>query len=287
MKLLSSSDAQASAQLMSPQKIIITVITVIFFSELFIMGLIYWLGLPPFVTMLVDSATLIIVLTPTIYFLVYKPLKIDAARQQKARQSIEASYAMLTTVLDSLDVLVYVADLKTSEMLFINKYGLDNFGDGVGQPCGKTLQASQSDECEFCKKSEIVDSEGQPTGMHEREELNTVDQRWYNIRGRAIQWVDGRLARLEVATDFTDKKNAETERDRLIAELQTALAQVKVLSGIVPICLYCKEIRDDKGYWSQIEDFIGKHSEAEFSHSICPQCMDKLHPDSEEEEVII
>ena len=286
MELPTTSDPQSSAQLKSPLQIIIAICALVFFCEFFIMGLVHWLALPPLTAILVDSVTLIIVLIPTFYSLVYKPLKNDAARQQQAKQSIEASYAMLTTVLDSLDVLIYVADLKTSEMLFINKYGLDNFGDGVGQPCGKTLQSSQSDECEFCKKSKIIDEDGQPTGMHEREELNTVDQRWYNIRGRAIQWVDGRLARLEVATDFTDKKNAETERERLIAELEAALAQVKVLSGIVPICLYCKEIRDDKGYWNQIEDFIGKHSEAEFSHSICPQCMDKLHPDSEDEDVI-
>ena len=63
------------------------------------------------------------------------------------------------------------------------------------------------------------------------------------------------------------------------AQLQKALDEVKILSGFLPICSSCKNIRDDKGYWNQIENYISKHSEAEFSHSICPECAKKLYPD--------
>ncbi|MDH5298244.1 MAG: response regulator [Desulfobulbaceae bacterium] len=62
------------------------------------------------------------------------------------------------------------------------------------------------------------------------------------------------------------------------AELERALAKVKMLSGLLPICAACKKIRDDRGYWSQIEVYIGKHSEAEFSHSLCPDCATRLYP---------
>lgn len=62
-------------------------------------------------------------------------------------------------------------------------------------------------------------------------------------------------------------------------DLRNALAQVKKLSGFLPICASCKKIRDDKGYWQQIEAYIRDHSEAEFSHSICPDCVKKLYPD--------
>jgi len=72
---------------------------------------------------------------------------------------------------------------------------------------------------------------------------------------------------------------AERERDQLILELREALAKVKQLSGLLPICMHCKKIRDDKGYWSRIETYIEKHSEAEFSHSICRECAEKLYPD--------
>lgn len=72
---------------------------------------------------------------------------------------------------------------------------------------------------------------------------------------------------------------AERERDRLIEELKKALAQVKALSGLLPICSNCKKIRDDKGYWRQLEAYIRDHSEAEFTHGICPDCMKLLYGD--------
>ncbi len=65
----------------------------------------------------------------------------------------------------------------------------------------------------------------------------------------------------------------------LIGELQKALAQVKQLSGFLPICASCKKIRDDKGYWTQIESYIHAHSEAQLSHGICPECQHKLYPE--------
>jgi PAS domain S-box-containing protein len=77
--------------------------------------------------------------------------------------------------------------------------------------------------------------------------------------------------------DITMRKLSDQERERLIIELQEALAQVKTLSGMLPICASCKKIRDDQGYWKQIEAYISEHSEAEFSHGICPDCADKIY----------
>ena len=76
-----------------------------------------------------------------------------------------------------------------------------------------------------------------------------------------------------------NRKRAEIEKDKLIIELKDALQKVKTLSGLLPICASCKKIRDDNGYWSQIEAYIQTHSEAEFSHSICPDCAKQLYPD--------
>lgn len=74
-------------------------------------------------------------------------------------------------------------------------------------------------------------------------------------------------------------KNALDERDRFIHKLQEALSKVKTLSGLLPICSSCKKIRDDRGYWKQIEDYIREHSPANFSHSICPECAKRLYPE--------
>jgi len=76
-----------------------------------------------------------------------------------------------------------------------------------------------------------------------------------------------------------ERKYLELERNKLIHDLEEALANVKTLSGLIPICANCKKIRDDEGYWNQVEVYIQNHSEAEFSHSLCPDCLKKLYPD--------
>ncbi len=73
-------------------------------------------------------------------------------------------------------------------------------------------------------------------------------------------------------------KQTDKEKSEAIKELHKAMEEVKILSGFLPICASCKNIRDDKGYWNQIEAYISEHSEAEFSHGICPECLKKLYP---------
>ena len=75
------------------------------------------------------------------------------------------------------------------------------------------------------------------------------------------------------------KHRAAREREELIAQLENALLQVKRLSGLLPICASCKRIRDKQGGWQQIEDYITNHSEADFSHGICPECARRLYPE--------
>ncbi len=86
-------------------------------------------------------------------------------------------------------------------------------------------------------------------------------------------------ANIGLRKEIKERKQAEEQRDILILDLQKALSEVKTLQGFLPICSHCKKIRDDKGYWNQIESYIHKHSDAEFSHSICPECAKKYYPD--------
>jgi two-component system, sensor histidine kinase len=79
--------------------------------------------------------------------------------------------------------------------------------------------------------------------------------------------------------EIQERKKAQEEKEDLITELQKALNEVKTLGGLLPICSSCKKIRDDKGYWNQIETYIREHSDAEFSHGICPDCIIKLYPE--------
>ena len=80
-----------------------------------------------------------------------------------------------------------------------------------------------------------------------------------------------------IIQDISERKASEREREQLIAELEQALAEIKTLQGILPICASCKKIRDDKGSWNQIEAYIHAHSDAQFSHGICPDCLETLY----------
>jgi len=87
----------------------------------------------------------------------------------------------------------------------------------------------------------------------------------------------------EIKIEIKERKRAQIEKDSLIVELKDALNEVNTLSGLLPICASCKKIRDDNGYWNQIESYIRDRSEAEFSHSICPECSKKLYPEISKE----
>ena len=95
--------------------------------------------------------------------------------------------------------------------------------------------------------------------------------------GYILKPYDGRQLRIAIEIALY-KDRVQKEKERLIAELQDALAKVKKLSGLLPICASCKKIRDDKGYWREVEDYIESHSDAEFTHGVCPECAKKLYP---------
>ena len=91
----------------------------------------------------------------------------------------------------------------------------------------------------------------------------------------ATQQLAGKNAQLE--QEIVERKELEQEREKLIVQLQEALSQVKTLSGFLPICASCKKIRDDSGYWKQIESYLSAHADVTFSHGICPDCAQKLY----------
>lgn len=82
----------------------------------------------------------------------------------------------------------------------------------------------------------------------------------------------------ESQAKWLSRKRVEAEKDKLYQDLKASLDQVRTLHGMIPICSSCKKIRDDKGYWEQIEKYIMTHSEAQFSHSLCPECIKELYP---------
>jgi two-component system, response regulator PdtaR len=96
--------------------------------------------------------------------------------------------------------------------------------------------------------------------------------------GYLIKPLDERLLQITIEMALY-KHQMEQERQKLISDLQAALAKVKVLSGLLPICASCKNIRDEEGYWHRVEEYVRDRSEADFSHSVCPQCAHRLYPE--------
>ena len=125
------------------------------------------------------------------------------------------------------------------------------------------------------EQNSIVRHGGQALGFENRYRCKDGSYRW--LRWNSTPITINRVI-YGVARDVTEIKAADAERDRLMQELQAALAEVKMLQRILPICSYCRKVRDDGNYWRTVEDYVAQHTEAEFSHSICPSC-EKEHVD--------
>jgi PAS domain S-box-containing protein len=101
-------------------------------------------------------------------------------------------------------------------------------------------------------------------------------QIWVRSIGEAVRDADGKIIRIQGAfQDITARKLVEAEQQKLIKELQDALAEVRTLREFLPICSYCRKVRDDQNYWSQIDSYISEHTSTKFSHGICPDCYEK------------
>lgn len=153
----------------------------------------------------------------------------DISERKKSEEAIIRSYIMFVTVLDSIEAIIYVADMKTYEILYINKYTRNIFGDLEGKICWQALQTGQTMPCNFCSNDKLLKPDGTPAGVYQWEFQNTVNHRWYEIRDSAIEWIDGRIVRMEIATDITERKKLEetlkrAEQMRLVGEWAAGLA---------------------------------------------------------------
>ncbi len=150
----------------------------------------------------------------------------EIIKKQAEEKTLKESHGRLLTVLDSLEAIVYVADMNTYELLFANKYTRKIFGDIEGKICWQTLQTEQSGPCQFCSNDKLLSPGGEPTGVYRWEFQNTVNGNWYYILDRAIQWVDGRLVRMEIATDITDRKRSENQIKDSLHEKEILLKEI-------------------------------------------------------------
>lgn len=144
----------------------------------------------------------------------------EVTKQKQIEKELQQSHNRLHTILNGLDAMVYVSDMKTHEILFVNNYIRDIWGDVEGKICWQMFQSGQTGPCEFCTNKKLLTPNGKPGETYTWESRNTVTGRWYYNHDRAIQWIDGRIVRLEIATDITERKQAEEELKETTMKLE-------------------------------------------------------------------
>jgi PAS domain S-box-containing protein len=164
----------------------------------------------------------------------------DITQRKRTEEALQASSERFRTVMDSLDALVYVADMENYEILFLNKVGQRVWGDASGRKCWDTIQNGQAGPCPFCTNDKLLDAGGKPTGILVWEFRNTVNGRWYECRDRAIEWTDGRFVRLEIATDITERKRAEEALFRVNEKLNllSSITRHDILNQLTALAAY-------------------------------------------------
>ena len=151
-------------------------------------------------------------------------LQDEISDRLEIEKALRETHERFLKVLDSLDATIYVADMQTFEILFMNKNMKDAFGGNLeGQICWKAFR-HETQQCGHCSNAKLIDAHGHPTGVHIWESHNPITRRWYLNHDRAIDWIDGRMVRLQIATDITARKQTEEalrqseEKYRLIAD---------------------------------------------------------------------
>ncbi len=200
----------------------------------------------------------------------------DITDRKRAEEALEEREERLRAILNSVQAGIVTIDAESHKIVDVNPVAVKMIGipkeQIIGRACNNFICPPEDGKCPITDLGQTID-------QSERQLLIANGKTVPVLKTVASVFLDGRKHLIESFLDITERKRAEEERQRLIEKLQQALAEVKTLSGLLPICSSCKKIRDDKGYWNQIEAYIRDHSEAEFSHGICPECAKKLYPD--------
>jgi ABC-type amino acid transport substrate-binding protein len=205
-------------------------------------------------------------------------LRTEIHRRTEAESRLREKERFLASVFDSIQdgICVLTPDLtiahtnRTMQKWYAEHLPLE------GKKCFTVYRGGQR-HCRDCPAVRCLDSRGlemrEVSLIQEGVESGVLEVYAFPMLGED----DHITGIVEYFRDVTATKLAEQEREMLIADLKKALAKVRTLSGLLPICAKCKKIRDDRGYWSQIETYLSQHADVDFSHGLCPDCMETLY----------
>lgn len=161
-----------------------------------------------------------------------------AAQQALAQQDVEDRFRQLNTLFNAINAVVYVADLETHDLLYVNHYTVEHFGpEWRGKKCFQYLQSDLDEPCAFCTNPQLV-SNGEAGETVTWEFQNLRNKRWYECFDKAIRWTNGRLARLEIALDVTERKEIETIKDEILSSISHEMrTPLTAISGFTELLL--------------------------------------------------
>jgi PAS domain S-box-containing protein len=205
----------------------------------------------------------------------------DITEQKEMEEAVRRSEERFRQLAENIREVFWLFDNNEQKVIYVSPAYAEIWGRSVQDLYDRYDEWADSihpEDVDFAKESleQVL-----KTGGGEEREYRIVRPdgtvRWVSDKAYAIYDESGEVYRIAgTAEDITKRKTAEEELMQTTSELKEALAKIKTLKGLIPICAWCKKIRDDKGYWKILETYLKEHSEAEFTHGICPDCLSKV-----------
>jgi PAS domain S-box-containing protein len=200
---------------------------------------------------------------------------------RSANESLSEREAQFHAMFDSHSAVMYLLNPDNGNIIDANQAALAYYGYTRSEFQAMNIcKINQMNQIEIEKNLELA-KDGQRMYFEFRHCLANGEVSDVEVHTSPIAF-KGQKILFNIIHDITERKLVEKTLEEERRRLQKTLGEVRTLRGIVPICAHCKKIRDDKGYWSQVEKYISEHTEAEFSHGICPECVEKFYPEISE-----